>query len=112
MNPFHRPPKVQYVEFGPQSSAQIERLIKALDGSSIGETMIKQDLRAIIEMLKPQTPVPATMELIKDELSTVHELVFNLASADPEKIQQLAESVKTVREKLKTSVDKQTKETK
>lgn len=110
-NPF-RKPQVQHFEFGPESAKQIERLIKAVsDNPPIGETSVAQKLDAIIEMLRSQANVAADLALVKEELSIVHGLLDDLVNADPEKIKELAASVKAVREKLQTSVDNQTKET-
>ena len=64
----------------------------------------------IIEMLRAQSGVPAQINLIKEELSLIHGLVADLASGgDPEKLDQITQNIKTVRERLQASVDRQTK---
>lgn len=75
----------------------------------IGETATGQKLDAIIEMLRAQAGVAADLALVKEQLNTIHGLIADLASADPEKIKELAGSVKAAREKLQTSLDNQQK---
>jgi len=83
---------------------------EALKGTPpIGETTIAQKLDAIVEMLRSQAGVAPQLDLIKEELSTIHGLIADLVSADPEKIEEVTARIKAVREKLQTSVDNQTK---
>jgi len=106
MNPFRG--KTQYFEFGPESADQIERLIKAVsDAPPIGETSVAQKLDAIIAMLQAQANVATDLALVKEELSTVHQLLADLVDGDPEKIKEITDAVRSVKEKLKSSVDKQ-----
>ena len=106
-NPF-RKPQVQYFEFGHESALQIERLIKAVsDNLPIGDTSIAQKLNAIIEMLRAQANVATDLALVKEELSTVHGLLADLVSADPEKIKEITNAVRSIKEKLQTSVNSQ-----
>jgi hypothetical protein len=50
---------------------------EALAKSPVGETSIKQDLLAIIELLKPLGPVPGDLGFAKEEISTIHGLLAN-----------------------------------
>jgi hypothetical protein len=57
---------------------------EALKGTPpIGETSIKQDLLAIIDMLKPLGPVPGNVGFIKEEQSIIHGLIFDLTKTLP-----------------------------
>jgi hypothetical protein len=105
MNPF-RKQRVEYVEFGPESALQIERLIKAVsDAPPIGETSIGQKLDAIIAMLQAQANVAADLALVKAELSIIHGLVVDL-SADPEKAKELSERIRKQVEALQSATPK------
>ena len=82
---------------------------EALKGAPpIGGTSIAQKLDAIVDMLRSQAGVAADLALVKEELSTVHALIVDLAT-DPEKLNEAVLAVRAIREKLKTSVDNQTK---
>lgn len=104
---FRKPPapQTQYFEFGRDSALQIEQLIKAVKDSN--DLSLHQKLDAVIEMLRTQADVATNLALVREQLNIIHGLIADIASADPEKIKELAASVKTVREKLQTSVDKQ-----
>ena len=108
MNPFRG--KTQYFEFGPRAADQIERLIKAVEGTPpIGETSIAQNVKALLLMVGELGSVPSNLKLQLDKLDLIHGLLSDIVSSDPEKIKELAAKVRAVREKLQTSVDNQTK---
>lgn len=69
MNPF-RKPQTQYLELGQDTKLQIERLIKAIED--------RNDLSAVIEMLRGLAHLPAELGLLKDKLDLMHELLVNL----------------------------------
>lgn len=102
--------KTRYFEFGAQAAAQVERLIQAVSGNPpIGETSVAQKLDAIIAM---QQQFEVRLGLLESRTEIIHGLVSDLVTSlttDPEKINELAARVKAVREKLKSSVDSQTK---
>jgi len=57
---------------------------EALKGQPpIGETSIKQDVLAIIEMLKPLGPVPGDLGFAREEISTIHGLLANPPQPEP-----------------------------
>lgn len=83
MNPFSR--KVLYFEFGPHASAQIERLINAVEGNPpIGHTTTAQKLDAITEMLRPLGALPGQLIQIREDLSIIHGLILELDSPPPQ----------------------------
>lgn len=70
---------------------------------------ILKNQTTIIDMLSPLGSVPNTLGLMEPRLETIHGLLADFASADPEKIKELAATVKAARERLKTSLDNQQK---
>lgn len=90
-------------------SDSTKRFLRELFGESIGSPSAATKLDAIIEMLRAQSGVAADLALVKEQLNTIHGLLAGLESADPDKIKELAASVKSVREKLQTSIDNQPK---
>lgn len=81
-------------------------LAEALKNQSpTGDPSIKQDLQTIIEMLKPQAPVPAAVEFIANRLEIIHGLIVDLA-ADPEKAKELSERIQKQVEALKSAIPK------
>ena len=86
----------------------ITRFLELLEGRPpIGETSVAQDVKALLEMVQSLQQTVADVPFIKEELSTVHQLVADLSTADQQQINQLAAQVRILREKLQTSIDKQ-----
>jgi hypothetical protein len=97
----------------PQEQSLTEAIIRLTDavnklaGPPIGETSIEQKLDVIIDMLSPLGSVPSGVGLLQTRLETIHGLIMDL-STDPEKLAEATAAIKAVREKLQTSIDKQT----
>lgn len=88
-------------ELGEHTRALVEELVLALGGAGMND----EQFNTIVQMLQPLAPVPAQVELIKEELSLVHGIV---AGVDQSEIDEKASQVRALREKLQTAVNKQT----
>jgi len=89
-------------------SEETREFLTGLARPPIGETTIAQKLEAIIDM---QKQIDNRMALQDTRLETMHGLLADLVAAltdDPEKIKEITDAVRSVKEKLKSSVDSQT----
>lgn len=86
-------------ELSESTQKLIEQLIEVVKDGGSGNAKLDQ----ILQTLLPVADIP----LMRQELSTIHGLIADMASADPEKIKQLAASIKATREKLQTSLNNQ-----
>lgn len=79
-------------ELGPETRGLIEELVLALGGAGMND----EQFNTIVQMLQPLAPVPAQVELIKEELSLVHGIV----SGERQQQEQVDEAAEQINKQL------------